>query len=76
MNVWSKERGYRKLKEGVSLEQYQEKYPSAMKAPSAHTLENWLDNGVAQAIKCHCKVEPDGICCHGNPSWLIAIGVI
>ena len=23
-----------------------------------------------------CTIEPDGICCHGHPSWLIVMGII
>ena len=75
--VFSKERGARVLKDGVSFEAYKAKYPSAIrcKHPSIATLERWSSN-------CGCKtpdgcwVEPDGECEHGYPSWLLALRLI
>jgi len=32
-------------------------------------------DGVARATD-GCKIEPDGVCIHGHPSWLLAMGVI
>lgn len=77
MNVYSKERGYRKLKVGITLESYQLKYPSAIKAkaPSTKTLEKWEHQGYCKT-PCGCKTEPDGYCQHNNPSWLLILGVI
>lgn len=46
-----------------------------MKEPSLAKLEFWVNNGVAQATD-GCKVEPDGTCPHGCPSWLIELGYI
>lgn len=43
--------------------------------PSITTMERWVDNGVARATD-GCKVEPDGICPHGKPSWLLELGYI
>jgi hypothetical protein len=78
IKVYSNERGLRTLKEGVSFEQYQAKYPSAMKiksVPSMKTLEKWSMDGIAKT-PCGCKVEPDGQCQHGRPSWLIVVGIV
>ena len=45
------------------------------KPPSVKTLEKWMNDGVAKATD-GCKVEPDGCCPHGKPSWLIAMHLI
>lgn len=45
------------------------------KPPTVATLSRWLDNGMAKATD-GCKVEPDGTCQHGKPSWLIEMGMI
>lgn len=44
-------------------------------APSLKTLERWVYDGVAKATD-GCRVEPDGTCPHGKPSWLLALGYI
>lgn len=77
MHVWSRERGLRKLKEGVILENYKQKYPSAIqvKKPSIKTLEKWSSDCGCKTID-GCWVEPDGECEHGYPSWLIAMRII
>ncbi len=47
------------------------------KAPSIEELEEWMDEGYCLAKGCGCVVEPDGYCGeHGNPSWLIYLGLI
>jgi len=46
-----------------------------MKEPSIKTLEKWVQDGIAKATD-GCKVEPDGYCQHGKPSWLIELGLI
>ena len=44
--------------------------------PSVTTLMHWeTDHGHCQAID-GCRVEPDGQCPHGYPSWLLAMGLI
>jgi hypothetical protein len=55
----------------------QEPKPKAKrkKAPSIETMVRWMDNGVAKATD-GCRVEPDGHCPHGKPSWLIVLGYI
>lgn len=77
ITVWSRERGVRTLKEGVTVEQYAEKYPSAIKCkpPTVATMDRWVSDGVARSID-GCRVEPDGECEHGYPSWLMALGLI
>ena len=45
------------------------------KPPSIRTMEKWMYDGVAKATD-GCRVEPDGYCPHGKPSWLIQLGVI
>ena len=45
------------------------------KRPSIATMERWLDSGVAKATD-GCRVEPDGRCPHGCPSWLLVLGYI
>jgi len=45
------------------------------KTPSMKSLEKMLENGIAKAID-GCKVEPDGTCHHGKPSWMLVLGYI
>lgn len=44
-------------------------------APDDADIMQWLDDGIALATD-DCDVEPDGICEHGHPSWLIRYGMI
>lgn len=78
MYVYSSNRGYRKLKEGISLEHYQIKNPDAFECdemPDLEQLEEWESEGVCETPD-GCITEPDGTCSHGLPSWLIIAGVI
>jgi hypothetical protein len=43
--------------------------------PSMEQLEEWGFDGVVEATD-GCRVEPDGVCDHGYPSWFIQLGVI
>lgn len=43
--------------------------------PDEDQLEEWLDEGVCEALD-GCMVEPDGHCPHGSPSWLLHLGLI
>ena len=43
--------------------------------PDLETLETWMDEGVCETTD-GCVVEPDGICIHGYPSWLLELGLI
>jgi hypothetical protein len=44
-------------------------------APSEDQLREWSCGGGCEAID-GCWVEPDGICEHGQPSWLLRLGLI
>lgn len=67
------------LKPGASLADWQAKHPQGIvvkgSKPGLATLETWSDNGIAKALD-GCRVEPDGTCPHGAPSWMLVIGVI
>ena len=43
--------------------------------PSWEVLEVWSHEGIAEATD-GCRVEPDGDCEHGHPSWLVFLGMI
>jgi hypothetical protein len=43
--------------------------------PTMEELEEWVSDGVAEATD-GCRIEPDGVCEHGHPSWLIRLGLI
>lgn len=45
------------------------------KKPSIATMERWMDTGIAKALD-GCRVEPDGTCPHGSPSWMLVLGMI
>ena len=44
-------------------------------APDIHVLGDWEMEGGSEATD-GCWVEPDGICEHGHPSWLLIMGLI
>ena len=78
IRVYTEERGIRLLKEGITLEQYREKYPNAIKVrrpPSIATMERWSSDCGCEALD-GCWVEPDGECAHGLPSWMRALNYI
>ncbi len=43
--------------------------------PDLETLEEWASESGCEATD-GCWVEPDGICPHGHPSWLLRLGYI
>ena len=52
------------------------KYPTpTMPEPEMEELWEMSEDGIAEATD-GCAVEPDGVCPHGHPSWLIRFGVI
>jgi hypothetical protein len=59
--------------EDLSIKGY--KVIRKVKQPSVYVMQKWLDNGVAKALD-GCDTEPDGICEHGAPSWLVKLGLI
>lgn len=68
-----------RFKDGADPAKFKEKYPDAYlvptSEPSEKTLRHWMFDGVAKALD-GCRVEPDGSCQHGYPSWLRAMGII
>jgi hypothetical protein len=48
---------------------------AARRLPSLRSLERWAEDCVAKATD-GCRVEPDGTCPHGRPSWPLALGMI
>jgi len=77
ITVYTKERGVRILKDGITLEYYRTKFPDAIKVhkPSNECLEEWMSDGGCEALD-GCWTEPDGECEHGSPSWLMAMNLI
>ena len=75
IKVYTKKRGVRILKEGITLKMYRAKYPDAVIVPSISKLEGWMNEGVCRALD-GCYVEQDGICEHGSLSWLLKLGMI
>ena len=52
-------------------------YPEPVtEEPDMDTIEMWvLDQEDCEATD-GCVIEPDGVCEHGYPSWLIQLGLI
>ena len=44
--------------------------------PTAEQLQEWLAEGGGAEAPDGCWVEPDGSCEHGEPSWLLKLGLI
>jgi hypothetical protein len=68
----------RTLKPGVDVDAYLARHPGAIeikKVPCIRTLERWNSDCGCRTID-GCWVEPDGVCEHGYPSWLSALGMI
>jgi hypothetical protein len=48
-----------------------------LECPDIETLIAWeAEGGCEAACPHHCWVEPDGVCPHGNASWLRKLGLI
>ena len=43
--------------------------------PDLKTLRVWMEDGGCETPD-GCWVEPDGTCEHGEPSWLLKLGLI
>ena len=43
--------------------------------PDLDLIMEMVSDGVMEATD-GCEVEPDGVCPHGHPSWLLADGLI
>lgn len=44
-------------------------------APDDETIGVWICDGGTEATD-GCTVEPDGVCPHGHPSWLLRMGIV
>lgn len=43
--------------------------------PTMNQLIKWAFDSVVDATD-GCRVEPDGVCEHGHPSWILRMGLI
>jgi hypothetical protein len=43
--------------------------------PAEEELREWIFDSICEATD-GCTVEPDGVCPHGHPSWLLRMGLI
>lgn len=66
-----------KLKEGKTAKEAEEYLPGCFEVeyPSEEQINNWMVDDICET-PCGCAIEPDGYCEHGNPSWLIILGLI
>jgi hypothetical protein len=46
------------------------------KPPSLRTLEQWAFDEKTPRATDGCKVELDGVCVHGHPSWALRLGYV
>lgn len=44
--------------------------------PDLEDLQEWENEGGGCEATDGCWVEPDGVCPHGHPSWLLKLGYI
>lgn len=44
--------------------------------PTVEQLEEWAMQGFCEAVDGCFPIEPDGHCEHGQPSWLLHLGLI
>ncbi len=68
----------RVLKPGINPMDYERNHPDAIKlgrVPCQKTLERWMNDGGCESLD-GCWTEPDSSCEHGQPSWLMAMGMI
>jgi hypothetical protein len=53
------------------------KAETPLEPPDLETLMEWAEEGGCEAACSYgCWVEPDGVCEHGKPSWLLQLGLI
>ena len=51
-------------------------YPEPVEPkPELEQVEYWTVDSVCEATD-GCQVEPDGVCEHGYPSWLLYLGLV
>ena len=64
------------LLQEVNSEQKGSRWPEpTIERPDIETLEEWHSEGGCEATD-GCWVEPDGVCQHDHPSWLLRLGYI
>lgn len=51
------------------------RYRSVLKTPSLKSLDRWTNEGMCKSVF-GATVEADGHGCDGEPSWLLAMGMI
>lgn len=52
------------------------KFPKpTVECPDFEELQEQAFDGICEATD-GCSVEPDGICEHGHPSWLVKLGYV
>ena len=52
-------------------------YPKPTVAkPTMSELEDWLMDVEYPYATDGCQIEPDGICQHGHPCWMLVMGFI
>jgi len=44
--------------------------------PDMETLNNWVHDVEMPEATDGCAIEPDGMCEHGHPSWMLRLGII
>jgi len=55
----------------------EEKWPEPTEPePDMDQLQDWVFDSVCEATDGCCPIEPDGMCEHGFPSWLLQLGLI
>lgn len=70
------ETGVKAASQEVKPEQKRSRWPEpTTERPDLETLEEWDMDGGCEATD-GCWVEPDGVCQHGHPSWLLRHGYI
>ena len=61
---------------GGAMDNGCEKWPEPLEPePEFEQIEEWVTDSVCDATD-GCTVEPDGICPHGHPSWLLQLGFV
>lgn len=64
-------------KDDVTPRTWREEFPQPTgETPDLEDLQEWLDEGGCMATDGECWVEPDGVCKHGYPSWLLWLGLV
>ena len=43
--------------------------------PSLETMQDWMVDGMGEATD-GCQIENDGMCEHGHPAWMLALGYV